>query len=543
MKNYLLFLLLIVTMASCYKGEEADIIIHNAKIYTLNEEHETFEAIAIKDGKIIEMGPNRQILNKYTADQIIDAQMRPVYPGFIDAHGHLTSQAHLDLQVDLNNTNSKSEIIQKLKSKDPVNGWIQGRGWDQSLWGSDTLVDNTFLNEAFPNTPVFIKRLDGHAALVNQKAIDLTQIDTVTHVEGGIIERKDQKITGLLLDNAIDLVTTQIPEPTTKTMISALINAQKNCYQLGITGIHEAGVKSKNRDLLITATQEEQWKIPMYVMLFPTDKNLDFAKDSGHYKNENINIRSFKIVADGALGSRGACLLEPYQDQHNYQGIMTTPLQKIKETCEVAKVLNYQVNTHCIGDSANRYVLHTYADILDQDNDSRWRIEHAQVVHPNDIPLFKNNNIIPSIQPTHATTDMRWASDRLGQQRLHKEGYRAQTFIENGNTIVLGTDFPVESYNPFRTFHSAVTRQNDEGWPAGGFIPEEKISRINALHGMTKNAALASFQEHETGTLEEGKAATLIMLNQDLLEVKQEAILKSNVIYTLIKGEIVFKGL
>lgn len=534
---------ILLTFTSCYKGESADLVIHNAKIYTLDGELNVYEAVAIRDGKIIELGPNRQILNKYSAEQTIDAQMRPIFPGFIDAHGHLYSQAQLDLQVDLNHTSSKKEIIDRLKSKEKVNGWIQGRGWDHSLWTRDTLLNNNFINEAFPNTPIFIKRLDGHAALVNQKAIEITGIDSITTIEGGLIERKDNEMTGLLLDNAIELVTQQIPQPDEATMVNALINAQKNCIKYGITGVHEAGVYAEGRDVFIKATESEDWDLPVYLMLFPTDENLDFAQQEGHYENKYLTIRSFKMVADGALGSHGACLIHPYNDQPVSHGIMTTQLEKIKETCQVAKALDYQVNTHCIGDSANQYVLNTYASELIADNDLRWRIEHAQVVQPKDIALFKKHNIIPSIQPTHATTDMRWAEERLGKERLQKEGYRAQTFIDEGNIIALGTDFPVESYNPFRTFYAAISRQNEDGWPANGFLPEEKISRLDALKGMTVHAAMASFQEKITGSLEVGKKANLIMLSNDILEISKEEVLKTNIIYTIIDGNIVYKGL
>lgn len=534
---------ILLTFTSCYKGESADLVIHNAKIYTLDGELNVYEAVAIRDGKIIELGPNRQILNKYSAEQTIDAQMRPIFPGFIDAHGHLYSQAQLDLQVDLNHTSSKKEIIDRLKSKEKVNGWIQGRGWDHSLWTKDTLLNNNFINKAFPNTPIFIKRLDGHAALVNQKAIEITGIDSITTIEGGLIERKDNEMTGLLLDNAIELITQQIPQLDEATMVNALINAQKNCIKYGITGVHEAGVYAEGRDIFIKATESEDWDLPLYLMLFPTDENLDFAQQEGHYENKYLTIRSFKMVADGALGSHGACLIHPYNDQPVSHGIMTTQLEKIKETCQVAKALDYQVNTHCIGDSANQYVLNTYASELKADNDLRWRIEHAQVVQPKDIALFKKHNIIPSIQPTHATTDMRWAEERLGKERLQKEGYRAQTFIDEGNIIALGTDFPVESYNPFRTFYAAISRQNEDGWPANGFLPEEKISRLDALKGMTFHAAMASFQEKLTGSLEVGKKANLIMLSNDILEISKEEVLKTNIIYTIIDGNVVYKGL
>lgn len=530
-------------LSGCYQGESADLIIHNAQIYSCDANFTIYEAMAVRDGKIIQLGPEREILNGYSADQVIDAQMRAVFPGFHDGHCHFLGYAKSLSEVDLNGAISFDEVIHSVSTYEETNDlpWIEGRGWDHTLWATDSFPDNKELNELFPNKPLLIRRVDGHAALANAKALEIAGITAETKIEGGFIGIEDGILTGILLDNAYDSVAKCIPQMAADKKLEFLQKAQYNLFQSGLTSINDAGIESVDRELYVDWYANGALKIKDYAMLFPDEDNLSFASSNGIHKQGNLHIRSFKIIADGALGSRGACLLEPYSDAHGHVGFMLRDTTNLREIASLAAEINYQINTHCIGDSANRTMLTIYTDVVQSKPDHRWKIEHAQVLNPADFDLFQSIKIIPSVQPTHCTSDMRWAEKRLGRERI-QYAYAYKTLLNKAGRVVLGTDFPVERIYPLETFYAAVTRKDRDGYPTEGFYPEEVLTREEALRGMTIWAAYSNFEENEKGSLEVGKAADFIILTKDIMQIDASEILNTYVAKTFLDGELVYDG-
>jgi len=502
-----------LTLFSCMKGKSVDMIVHNAKIHTMDDQNTIAEAMAIKDGKIVEIGPERQIMNKYSADEYLDAEKKDVFPGLTDAHGHMMSYARQLLSVDLVGSKSFNELIIRVEkySQRHSGNFVVGRGWDQSLWGTSDLPTNERLNELYPTIPVILYRIDGHAALVNQKALDLAGISITTEVIGGKITVKDGRCTGLILDNAIELVAKQFPDFDKKELVASLKTVQQELLQYGITGVHEAGVSQKDYQLINQLVDQEKLHLDLYVMLHATEENIAFARKHGRIKNKNLIVRSFKVMGDGALGSHGALLKSPYSDETETHGLLTTSAAEMERIAYIAESIGYQVNIHAIGDSTNRLVLELLKGIRERNADHRWRIEHAQVIDPNDFQLFAETGAFPSVQPTHAVTDQRWAADRLGNERL-KGAYAYRSLLEQSGMLALGTDFPVELTNPYLTIQAAVNRTNAEGDPIGGFLPSEALTLEQCLRGMTIWPAFASFQESRIGSLEKGKEATFVIL-------------------------------
>lgn len=525
---------------ACYKGKSVDLIIHNAQIHVINDQLEMGEAMAVKDGKIIEVGPERQILNKYSATTIINAQNKDVFPGFHDAHGHIMSLAKQKLNADLRDTRSYYEMIATLEKHQSktAQSILIGRGWDQSLWGEEEMPNNTLLNESFPNIPVALTRIDGHAMLINQAMMDFIGIADTTKVKGGDILKSEGKLTGILLDYALDLVNNKLPKPKKEDLKNAILEIQEDLLAAGITHVHEAGLNSKERDLFIELADKKALSIYVYAMLFPTSENMDFAKKNGHYKNNHLSIRSFKVIADGALGSHGACMISPYSDDASTFGMLLKTPEEIQEIFIKAKELNYQVNSHCIGDSANRTVLQLIDTLMKQTPDHRWRIEHAQIIQPNDFKLFSSSGALPSVQPTHATSDQRWAEQHIGKERLENGAYAYKSLHEQSGMILFGTDFPIENYDPFGTIHAAVQRKNTENEPLQGFLKEEAVSLEVTLKAMTLWAAYGCFEEGQVGSLEKGKQANIVIFDQ---AVKSTASFLPNYSWlTIVDGNIVF---
>lgn len=538
--KYIVLLSLLLTLNACYKGKSVDLIIHNAKIHVMNDQLEMSEAIAIKDGKIVEVGPERQILNKYTAKTIINAQNKDVFPGFHDAHGHIMSLAKQKLNADLRGSRSYYEMISKLekhqsKTKQSI---LIGRGWDQSIWGEKIMPDNQLLNETFPETPVALTRIDGHAMLINQAMMDYVGINDTTQVKGGDFLKKDGKLSGILLDHALDLVNYAIPKPKKEDLKAAILSIQNDLLAAGITHVHEAGLSAEERDLFIELADKNQLEIYVYAMLFPTPENIEFAKENGFYKNNRLSIRSFKIIADGALGSHGACMIEPYSDLTNTHGMLLKSPSEIHSVFAEAKTLNYQVNSHCIGDSANRTVLKMIDTLMQKTPDHRWRIEHAQIMHPSDFQYFNSTGVIPSVQPTHATSDQRWAEHHIGKERLEKGAYAYNTLQKESGMILFGTDFPIEHYDPFGTIHAAVQRKNTENEPLKGFLKDEAVDIATTLKAMTLWSAYGCFEEGQVGSLEKGKQANIVIFDQS---VKSSASFLPNYAWvSIVDGKIVF---
>jgi predicted amidohydrolase YtcJ len=539
MKNTLTFLVLISILSSCFKGQEVDLIIHNANIHSGNRYDHVYEAMAIKDGIILELGPEREILNKYRG-KAIDAQDKHIYPSFADAHGHLFWSAEKRLTCDLTGSQSMNEVINRLEKYQALYNpkVLVGRGWDQSLWQNKELPTNEKLNTIFPDVPVILYRIDEHAVLVNDAAITKAGLTASTSVSGGeILKNEAGELTGIVLDNAIDLFKTVLPKTSDKDIKRAILEIQEELLEFGITDVHEAGITLPQMKLLQSLEKEGKLKITIYAMLFPGKDEVDFAMNEGIYESEHLLVRSFKVIGDGALGSRGACLIHPYHDAPNSHGFMLSSLDSIRKIAEIAINTGYQLNVHCIGDSTNRSVLKMMAEITQNKPDHRWRIEHAQVVNPNDLQFFDGTGIIPSVQPTHAVSDMRFVGERLGKER-EKHAYIYKTLLDKAKLLAIGTDFPVELYNPFLTFQAAVKRQNADLQPKDGYQMQEAISAADCLKGMTIWAALASFQERVKGSLEPQKFANFIILNAPLEDYSDFT--KNYVLRTFIKGEEVF---
>lgn len=529
----------------CGETPKIDLIVHNAKIYTVNESFEVVEAMAIDKGKIIAIGAENEIKNKYLAKEYLDAKQMNVYPGFIDAHCHLYNYAALLNELDLQGTKSFDDILSKTITFEKSNSfdWILGKGWDQNDWEIKDFPTKEKLDELFPDKPVFLFRIDGHAALVNQKALDLAKFDKTTKIVGGIIEQKNNVLTGIIMDNAVESMKKIIPVKSKKILTEELLEAQKNLFQVGLTTIDEAGLEKEQIDLLDELQQSNKMKLKIYAMISSSEELLEYYLKKGPYKTERLNVSSFKFYADGALGSRGACLLKPYSDvhTHSHYGLLINERAYFEKYAPLLYEKGFQMNTHCIGDSANEMVLSVYATVLKTTNDKRWRIEHAQVLDPSHYEMFKNYTIIPSVQPTHATSDMYWAEDRVGNERI-KHAYAYQQLLLQNGLIALGTDFPIEGINPINTFYAAVARKDAKGFPEGGFQLENGLSRQEALKGMTIWAALSNFEENEKGSLEIGKFADFVITDKDIMKVKENELLSTKVQYTYINGEKVYSA-
>jgi len=535
------FLLAIsVLIFSCNAQKQADLIVHNAVVYTVDDKFSVASAFAIKDGKILQAGSSEEILKKYKG-KLLDAQGKAVYPGFIDGHAHFYGYGHGLQQADLVGTKSWEEILEKLKQFGQENpeGWIIGRGWDQNDWAKREFPDNSKLNEFFPNRPVVLTRIDGHAAIANKTALDLSGLKPGQKITGGEVETINGKLSGILVDNAQDAVYSKIPDQTVAQIQKSLIDAQKNCFTVGLTTVTDCGISHKLIPQITELQQKDQLKMRIYGMLRDEQENYDFLFKNGAVKTDRLNVRSFKIYMDGALGSRGACLLEPYSDKPGYSGFLLSEKIHFAEVAQKIFKAGFQMNTHAIGDSANREILNIYAKVLKGKNDFRWRIEHAQVVNQADFKLFGENNIIPSVQSTHATSDMYWAEDRLGAERV-KGAYAFKQLLDQNGWLILGTDFPVENINPLYTFYAAVVRKDMKGYPAHGYQMENSMSREQALRGMTIWAAKGNFEEKEKGSLEAGKFADFVILDQDIMKADAEQLFKVQVLKTFLNGENVY---
>ncbi len=531
----LTILLIALTVVSCSTKEQADLIVTNANIYTVNENFETAQSFAVKDGKFLEVGSSKDILAKYEAAIIEDADGQTIVPGFIDAHCHFLGLGLNQLAVDLVGTTSFDEVVKRVIDFQNQNqgDYIIGRGWDQNDWEEKEFPNNALLNQLFPNTPIALTRIDGHAILCNQAALNLGSVTTNSKVDGGEVVIKDGKLTGILVDNAESLVMNFWPKYSRNDKVKALLNAQKICFNLGLTTVNDAGLGINDIEVIDSLQQTGDLQMRVYAMASATKQNLDYYLDKGIIKTDRLNVRSFKFYADGALGSRGAMLRVPYSDKPGHLGLMVNSLETLNETASRIANSEYQMNTHAIGDSANHAVLQTYKRVLEGKQDRRWKIEHAQVISPEDFELF--NDIIPSVQPTHSTSDMYWAEDRLGAERV-KGAYAFKDLLKQYGKVALGTDFPVEHVSPFYTFYAAVARQDLKGYPEDGYQMENALSREETLKGMTIWAAFSNFEEDQKGSIEVGKFADFIILDKNIMEVEASEIPNIKVVNTFIDG-------
>jgi predicted amidohydrolase YtcJ len=536
------FSLMFIVFISCSSKTKVDLLIYNATIYTVDSSFSTADAMVIKDGKIVEVGKTADLQNKYEAKEKMDANGKFIYPGFIDAHAHFVGYGNSLQRVSLMGTNSWDEVIEKTKqfAAENPNGWLLGRGWDQNDWTEKEFPTNDKLNELFPDRPVLLTRVDGHAAIANQHALELAGVKAGDKIPGGQIESKNGKLTGILVDNAVGIVSSKIPAITSSQLKEALLEAQQNCFAVGLTSLDDCGLDYITIQFIDSIQKAGDLKMRIYAMLSDNKKNLDFAFSKGKIKTDRLHVCAFKVYADGALGSRGACLLEPYSDKAGWYGFLLSSQDHFDSVANIISQKGWQMCTHAIGDSGNRTMLKIYAKYLKGKNDLRWRIEHAQVVNQDDFKLFGDYNIIPSVQPTHATSDMYWAGDRLGPVRV-KGAYAYKQLLQQNSWIPLGTDFPVEDISPFKTFYAAVVRKDAKGWPANGFQIENALTREEALRGMTIWAAKANFEENEKGSLEKGKFADFVILDADLMKEIPEKLLQVKVLKTFVGGEKVYE--
>jgi predicted amidohydrolase YtcJ len=540
-------LILLMVLTSCVRPEKADLIIHNAVIYSVDDNFTVHEAMVITDGIVVEMGKENQILNKYSAAEKIDAKKAFVYPGFIDAHCHFLGYGLSLQQVDLIGVQSMEEMVSRCKEFSSqltsTTDWIVGRGWDNHLWKNKDFPNFEQINEAFPNQLVLLRRIDGHGALANAKALEMAGINEQSVINGGHIEVLDGKLTGMLMDNAVDRVLAIIPPPGETEKRQAVLAAQKKCFEHGLTTVTDAGLDKSDVVLLEKLEKAGDLYMNIYIMLSDNEINYNYFVDTigKPYRTHRLNIGGFKFYSDGSLGSKSACLKRPYYDSSsttlNY-GFLLKDQAYFYEKALIMYERGFQMCTHAIGDSAVKVILDTYAKVLKETNDRRWRIEHAQVVDSVDFSKFRTYSILPSVQPTHATSDMLWAVKLLGNRS--KNGYAYKQLLDQNGIIALGTDFPIERISPIETFYAAVARKNLNGYPKNGFQIENALSRIEALKGMTIWAALANFEDKDKGSLEVGKRADFVLLTTDLLQCEEDDILKTTIQSTYISGKRVY---
>lgn len=540
--NNLFKALIVLLLASCNTMEKADLLVYNATIYTVDSTFSTAEAMVIKDGKILATGKRADLEKTYDITEKLDAGGKFIYPGFIDAHAHFVGYGSSLQRVDLNGTTSWEECIERVKKFAAENpeGWITGRGWDQNDWVVKEFPGKDELDTLFPNRPVLLGRVDGHAAIANQKALDLAGVKAGDTLTGGEVEEQEGSLTGILIDNAIDLVYAKLPNPSDEQLKKGLKAAEQNCFAMGLTTIDDCGLGFATVDIIKEMQAKGDLKMRLYVMLSDEKANYDYAEKNGMIKTDRLNVRSFKVYGDGALGSRGACLLAPYSDKGGHYGFLLSNPPHFDSVANWLSNKGWQMCTHAIGDSGNRTMLNIYAKYLKGKNDLRWRIEHAQVVNQNDFSLFGQNSIIPSVQPTHATSDMYWAGDRLGAERV-KGAYAYKQLLQQNGWMPLGTDFPVEDISTFKTFYAAVVRKDTKGWPDNGYQMENALSREETLRGMTIWAARSNFEEKEKGSLEKGKFADFIILDADIMKEAPEKLLQIKVMMTYLGGEKVYE--
>ena len=532
-------------------AQAPDLIVTNARIYTVDQNRPVVDAMAIRGGRIVATGPSRLITAmKGSATQVVDLGGKTVIPGMIDAHVHMMGLGQALATVDLRGTTSYDEVIARVAERartTPPGRWITGVAWDQNDWPDTRFPTHEKLSAAVPNHPVFLQRVDGHAALLNAAAIKAAGLTPATKDPfGGHIERTATGVpTGVLVDGAMAIAEKVIPPPTHDELRAAAIAAAQEMNRWGLTSVEDAGVGKESIDVFEELAKEGKLSVRNYVMIAGDSANLAHYFGRGPQSalyDGHLWIKSIKMVADGALGSRGASLLEPYSDDAKTTGLTLVPAGAVRRVGAEALRRGFQLNVHAIGDRANRVVLDEFEAALKDapSPDHRFRIEHAQIIHPEDIPRFAQLGVIPSMQASHQTSDMYWAGNRLGPQRL-LGAYAWRSLLNSGVIIPNGSDLPVEKTNPLLSFHAAISRQDDNNWPAGGWYPEQRMTRDEALKSMTMWAAWAAFMEKEVGSLEAGKYADFVVLDQDIMQVPAELVLKTNVLSTWVAGKAVYR--
>ena len=529
---------------ACHSKQKVSRILHHGKIYTVDSGFSVGQAMAVSGDTIVAVGTDDQIESNYDAgENVQDLAGQAVYPGFIDAHAHFVEYGNSLFTDSLYGSTSFDEVVRRVKefaAGHPSLPWIIGRGWDQNKFPGKSFPDNAVLNQLFPSTPIALVRVDGHAMIANAKALQLAGIHPGDRIAGGEVETKNGELTGILIDNAQRRMYNVIPDQTAAEFRQQVDSAQRRCFAQGLTTVSEPGIGRRTIEGLDSLQKVGLLKMRVYVMVSDNKADLDYYVPSGPYKTDLLYVKGVKAYADGALGSRGACLLQPYSDRPGWYGFLRSPIAHFDSLAARLIHTDFQLCTHAIGDSGNRMILTVYNKYLKQPNDKRWRVEHAQIIADADFDLFRKTSVIPSVQPTHATSDMYWAGERLGAARM-KGAYAFKRLLDENGWIPLGTDFPVEDISPFKTFLAAVFRVDAKGYPSGGFQPENALSREEAIRGMTIWAAKADFLEREIGSLERGKRADFVILDRDLMAVQAPDVLKTRVIATYSAGIPVYR--
>lgn len=547
----MLFIMIFGIVAFGCAKENADRIFINSSIYTLNPANETANSIAVKNGRILFVGDEEnsyEYSNENT--EIIDLKGKTLIPGLADAHAHIGGTGKSLQTLNFHGTTSTSEIISMVRSavsRTPRGEWIEGRGWDQNDWQVKKFPTSDLLNKAAPNNPVAFSRVDGHAFWVNQIVLDLAGITSATSdPDGGRIVRLpgSNKPSGILIDNAMLLINDIKPEPTYELKKRRIVQSLSYSLKFGLTTIHDAGSDSDEVKIFKELASEGKLNPRVYVMLNDEEKLKEkyfkLGPQIGLFDN-HLTIRAIKLYADGALGSRGALLLEPYSDDPENSGMSVTPASELRKSFAEGIKHGFQIATHAIGDSGNHLVLDIVEENLEDElrNDHRSRIEHAQIISLDDIQRFNRLGVIPSMQPTHSTSDMYWAEDRIGSERI-QGAYAWRKLLDAGVIIPGGSDSPVESLNPLWGIYAAVTRQDHESFPEGGWQPEERMTMVEALKMFSTWPAYASFEEDIKGTIEVGKLADFTILSKDIFREDPSVLLETEVLMTVVGGEIVY---
>ncbi len=530
----------------------ADLIVTNARIYTSDDTRPVVEAVAVAGGKVLFAGNTAGAMAlKGAATRVLDLGGRTVIPGMIDAHGHVTGLGDALHIVDLTGTATYDEVVARVAERakqTPRGQWVLGRGWDQNDWGDTRFPTHDKMSAAVPDHPVYIVRVDGHAGLANLKALQAAGVTAATQdPSGGHIERAaDGSPSGVFVDNAQGLVRRAIPRQTRDDVKRAILDAVREAQRWGLTGVHDAGAGAAALDVYEELAKSGQMKFRLYAMISDDAQTIDSWFKRGPLMdayNGSLWVRSIKLYSDGALGSRGAALLEPYSDDPKNIGLLVSAPAHIQDVATRALKFGFQVNTHAIGDRGNRLVLDAYAAALKAAPaaDHRFRVEHAQILNYDDVSRFATLGVIPSMQASHQTSDMYWAGARLGAQRL-LGAYAWRSLLNTGVVVPNGSDFPVEHVNPLISFHSAVSRQDARDWPPGGWYPAERMTREEALKSVTIWAAYAGFQEKVLGSLTPGKYADFVVLDQDIMRVPPELLLQTKVLQTWVGGTRVYEA-
>jgi predicted amidohydrolase YtcJ len=561
MRISIALLILVFACGSCSAPDHADVVIFGGTIYTMDESLPVVEAVAIRDNKIVSRGVRVDVLRLMNdKTRMINLEGKTLVPGFIEGHGHIMDLGYKEMSLDLTAAASYEEIIEMVKNavaNAKPGEWIVGKGWHQEKWTTQPEISvkgfpvHKALSEISPQNPVFLEHASAHAALVNARAMQLAsilplnnEIAPVTTVEGGeIIRDANGNPTGLLNENALELVAGLVPRDASQALNLALAA----CLRNGITGFHEAGAKREHIELFKSFRDQGKLVPSIYVMINGYDRDLvyDYFRNGPEIDSTGtLTIRSVKLNCDGALGSRGAWLLEEYSDQPGSHGMPTISMDTVLKTSRLALKAGFQVCSHAIGDRANREILDRYETAIRENTtnakDHRFRIEHAQHIHPDDIPRFGTLGVIPAMQAIHMSSDRPWAIDRLGEKRIKEGAYMWQSLLRSGARIVNGTDAPVEPLSPIACFYASVTRKTLSQQPAGGYEPEERMSREQALRSYTLDAAYGAFEENIKGSVEVGKLANFTVLSKDIMKVPEEEILGTQIAMTIVNGKVVY---